>query len=220
MIDVPDLEFDSFGFEHYYGAEDWEDLNMTFLPNRFPFTGPTPGPVCHIRRRPVPLQDFFAPYWLDKTLKLICEHTNQYARQPQYSNPSKLNGGPNWEDVTPQEIHLWFGVYMYMGLKKLPNNRLYWDKRKLFGCSIGLKVVKSLVSDLKRLGHEVVIDRFSVLFNCLMNCSSSFFCYGDGETEPTWYASRFSVLLACRWEMWWGHSEDAPFSAHVRHCLV
>lgn len=87
-------------------------------------------------RWPVDAHAFIEPYWPVETLSLICEQTNRYARQARYSNPTKSNGGANWEDVTLNELICWLGICIYMGVNKLPNNRLYWDRRNFFGCPL------------------------------------------------------------------------------------
>jgi len=132
----PDIDFDSLEFEHRYAPQHWEDMSTTLLPDRFPFTGPSPGPVRRQSRRPLAVSEFFDSFWPSETLSQICQQTNKYARQPSFRDPRKPNGGLNWFDVSPKEIRCWLGICIRMGLKKLPNNRLYWDRRSFFGCPL------------------------------------------------------------------------------------
>lgn len=135
-LSQPDIDFDSLEFEHRYAAQHWEEVSTTLLPNRIAFCGPSPGPVKCLRRRPSSVLEFFDPFWAPETLKVICDETNRYARQPSYRNPARLNGGVNWVDVTPSDIRCWLGICILMGLKKLPNNRQYWSRGSFFGCPI------------------------------------------------------------------------------------
>lgn len=132
----PNIDFESLEFDHRFVPQHWEDVTTTLLPNHSPFTRPSPSPVRHPNRRPVGAQEFFNSYWRIETLNQICEQTNKYARQPSYGNWAKQNGGLNWFDVSLKEIRCWLGICIMMGLKKLSNNRLYWDRRNFFGCPL------------------------------------------------------------------------------------
>lgn len=45
FLSEPDIDFESLEFLHRYAPQHWENFSTTLLPDRFPFTGPTPGPV-------------------------------------------------------------------------------------------------------------------------------------------------------------------------------
>ena len=52
------------------------------------------------------------------------------------------NGGMDWKDVIAGDIWCWLAVYIYMGLKKLPNNCLYWDRCNFFGCPLAKAAIR------------------------------------------------------------------------------
>jgi len=54
----------------------------------------------------------------------------------------KTNSGESWCDINREDLLEWLGIYMYMGLKELPQVKSYWEKRVFFGCSL-VKLVMS-----------------------------------------------------------------------------
>lgn len=161
VLSQGDIDFDSLEFDHRYAPQHWEDLSTSLIPNRFPFIGPTPGPVRRQSCRPIGVNTFFEPYWPVETLAEICNQTNRYARQPRYSNPAKTNGGPNWSDVSVKELRCWLGICILMGLKKLPNTRLYRDRQNFFGCPL-------VRAAMRRYRFEKICRNIHLVDNCTL----------------------------------------------------
>jgi hypothetical protein len=75
----------------------------------------------------------------------IIERTHfpcRYALQPSVWYPRHTNGRNDWMPIDKQELLCWFGVLVLMGLKDLPNIRLYWSESDFYGCPL----IKSCIS--------------------------------------------------------------------------
>jgi hypothetical protein len=56
--------------------------------------------------------------------------------------PRQTNGRSDWTPIYSEELLCWFGVLILMGLKDLPNIRLYWSGSDFYGCPL----IKSCMS--------------------------------------------------------------------------
>lgn len=56
--------------------------------------------------------------------------------QPCEKSPHLTNGRQTWEPLVDKELVCWLGIVILMGLKPLPNRRLYWDSLGFFGCEL------------------------------------------------------------------------------------
>ena len=65
----------------------------------------------------------------DDVLNLILEATNNYGK----SNKNKLKLLDNFIEVNREELLLFFGILLYMGIVKLPSMRDYWSNDIIFG---------------------------------------------------------------------------------------
>jgi len=60
----------------------------------------------------------------------IVIETNQYAIF--VNNNNKTYGGDNWEPLTTMEFKVFIAITLYMGIKRQPNVKTYWQKLVLF----------------------------------------------------------------------------------------
>jgi hypothetical protein len=63
------------------------------------------------------------------------------------------NGRADWYPIMKDELLCWYGVLVLMGLKDLPNIRLYWSPNDFYGC----QVIKSYMN----------IQRFEAITRCI-----------------------------------------------------
>ena len=47
---------------------------------------------------------------------------------------STLNEGDLWTDLTVEELKAFFGIFIVMGIKKLPALNMYWSENEMLGC--------------------------------------------------------------------------------------
>ena len=72
-------------------------------------------------------------YFDDEVIDKLCEWTN--ARATEYfrvTGKRKVNG-LLWRPVTQDEIYVFLGLLMVMGMRKLPRMHMYWSKDVVFG---------------------------------------------------------------------------------------
>jgi hypothetical protein len=60
----------------------------------------------------------------------------RYAAQTDYDEPHLTNGRADWIDIDQPELLCWFGILILMGMKQLPNRRMYWDSRPFYSCPL------------------------------------------------------------------------------------
>ena len=90
-----------------------------------PFTEPV-GPTNLLHSNASPLE-FFNVIFGEQTYQYITDQTNLYARQ----NPPPPS--LNWTDVCADEIKLFLGMTLIMGVHKLPELEDYWSGDALLG---------------------------------------------------------------------------------------
>jgi hypothetical protein len=81
--------------------------------------------------------DFFYLFFDKEIIDMLVVETNRYA------NAKKNTAGLSrharirkWVDTNEQEIKLFFGIAMWMGMMKLPSIAHYWKNSKLYSCNI------------------------------------------------------------------------------------
>jgi len=81
--------------------------------------------------------DFFYLFFDKEIIDMLVVETNRYA------NAKKNTAGLSrharirkWVDTNEQEIKLFFGIAMWMGMMKLPSIAYYWKNSKLYSCNI------------------------------------------------------------------------------------
>lgn len=88
--------------------------------------------------------DFFKIFFDDEVVKLILVETNRYAQnklnEPNTTNSSRIN---KWIDIDENELHVFLGVIMWMGLVKIPSISHYWKTSILYKSSISLYMFRN-----------------------------------------------------------------------------
>ena len=65
-------------------------------------------------------------------LQALAVNTTAYAaKQLEESRQSGENGGRKWEEVTPEELSLWLGIVLYMGVCSASAVKDYWSHDSL-----------------------------------------------------------------------------------------
>ena len=131
---MEEVDFDSFSFEYQFCDTNWEEPSTTLAGNRNNSNGLEPGPTRRELRKVIPLYEFWVGFWPTDVLEKICKDSNHYIGQPSFKDPTKTNANSKWIELTPLELKVWIGIYIYMGIKCQPNMRSYWRKLKFFGC--------------------------------------------------------------------------------------
>jgi hypothetical protein len=69
-------------------------------------------------------------------LRKIFIETNRYAMESLDAHGS-TRGGPKWETLTVPGLKAFLAIHMYMGMKRQPNYKSYWEKEgSFFHCPI------------------------------------------------------------------------------------
>jgi hypothetical protein len=95
----------------------------------------------------------FQLFWPFTLLREIVVETNRYAINPLDALGYTM-GGRKWVNTSVAELTAFLAIHMYMGMKRQPNVKSYWEKAgSIFHCSI----ISSIMSR----------DRFTCLQRCL-----------------------------------------------------
>jgi hypothetical protein len=65
--------------------------------------------------------DLFSLYFTDNLISLLVKHTNLYAIQ---------KGAQDWKVINEKELHIFFGILIYMGIYHCPELPDYWNSNK------------------------------------------------------------------------------------------
>ncbi len=154
--------------------EDEDDINPNLAPLQdepqwseftgrqkiFPFTGkknlqvPVPADVTPL--------EVFSLLLDDNIWKMITDQTNIYAAQqkeirsqPNAKMPLKTNSRLNkWVDTTVEEMKIFLGLILWMGLNRRGTIEKYWSDDPLF------------ISAITQKGRTMSRNRFQILLNC------------------------------------------------------
>lgn len=103
--------------------------------NRFIFNSNNTGPaVPDDLKSPL---EFFSLFFTDELIETIVTETNRYAEETIIRNicdekilpSSRLN---TWTKVTSDEIKVFFGIFIWMGLDQKPSMSRYWSTLDLY----------------------------------------------------------------------------------------
>ena len=73
--------------------------------------------------------DILSLFLTKSLLQTMAANTNAYAaKQLEESRQSGESGGRKWEEVTPEELSLWLGIVLYMGVCSAPAVKDYWSR--------------------------------------------------------------------------------------------
>ena len=85
-----------------------------------------PGPTKVLSaEKEMDFQNLFFP---EHIYELIAEQTNLYASQK-----IQAKADPHWQNTSPKEIKAYFGIRLFMAIKKLPETKMYWSDDAIFG---------------------------------------------------------------------------------------
>ena len=73
--------------------------------------------------------DFLQLYLTDEIYELIIRETNRFAKQFIDANPDKARNKylKQWYDLTKEELRIFIGLALLMGIVHKPNLNLYWS---------------------------------------------------------------------------------------------
>ena len=95
-------------------------------PNNRPFAEPHPGPA---KRYPDGLDTkecvFFEEMFTDDSWDMLVLETNRYYEQQKAANPNKHKS--KWNSVEKDEMKVFVGIIICMGIVKLPRLHMYWS---------------------------------------------------------------------------------------------
>lgn len=76
--------------------------------------------------------DILSLFLTKSLLQTMAANTNAYAaKQLEESRQSGESGGRKWEEVAPEELGLWLGIVLYMGVCSAPAVKDYWSHDSL-----------------------------------------------------------------------------------------
>jgi hypothetical protein len=138
--------------KHAYRDETWSHKSFTYDPKPREFIGRR-GTMQFFERLPTILQ-LFEFFWPFNLLQKIVTETNRYAIEP-LDVHGNTRGGPKWVNFTIPELRAFLAIYMYMGMKRQPNYKSYWEKAgTLFHCPIIANIMtRARFIELRRCLH-------------------------------------------------------------------
>lgn len=81
--------------------------------------------------------DFFTLFFDDEVVNLLLVETNKYAQDklngPDISNNSRIN---KWTDIDKDELDVFVGIVMWVGLVKMPSISQYWRNTILYRSAV------------------------------------------------------------------------------------
>jgi hypothetical protein len=81
-------------------------------------------PAALQRLKEIKPEAVFRLFLTNSLLEAITQHTNEHAAIKRGADPPA--GGRAWWDVTPEEVGVWIGIVMYMGVHQSPAIADYW----------------------------------------------------------------------------------------------
>jgi hypothetical protein len=140
------------GMKHRYREETWSQGFLTNDPKPMDFLGRR-STSQFFRLVPTILQ-LFDLFWPFTILRKIVIETNRYATMVMDAL-GNTRGGPKWESLTVSGLKAFLAIHMYMGMKKQPNYKSYWEKEgSLFHCPIISNIMsRARFTQLQRCLH-------------------------------------------------------------------
>lgn len=80
--------------------------------------------------------DFFHLMFPEELIERIISETNRYVCECIATKPD-----PEWKDRSLEEIKVFLGLHVLLGIKQLPSYKLYWSKDPLIGVPTVQKVM-------------------------------------------------------------------------------
>ena len=89
-------------------------------------------PTCIRHSNHIEPVDILSLFLTKSLLQTMAANTNAYAaKQLEESRQSGESGGRKWEEVASEELGLWFGIVLYMGVCSAPAIKNYWSHDSL-----------------------------------------------------------------------------------------
>jgi hypothetical protein len=83
----------------------------------------------------------FEIFWPYNILRDIVVETNRYAMED--LGGGKTYGGVDWEPLTIPSLKAFIAVLLYMGMKRQPNRKSYWQKEgSVFHCPVISNIIE------------------------------------------------------------------------------
>jgi hypothetical protein len=92
------------------------------IPKTRPHSALNKLPAAIRRRSDISPEAIFKLFLTPSLLETIATHTNEYAAEKR----AQLPPGRPWKDVTAQEVGVWLGIVIYMGVHSSPALSDYW----------------------------------------------------------------------------------------------
>jgi hypothetical protein len=139
------------GILHLYRDETWDKGSFDYDPPRRAFTG-CGGPIYEAHHRMPTFLMLFRLFWPATLLWKICTETNRYATI--VDGDGNAPGGRRWRRLSVAGLKAFIAISMFMGLKKQPNIKTYWEREGgFFHCPVISRI----------FSH----DRFQQITKCL-----------------------------------------------------
>lgn len=109
--------------------------------------------ICQNYTNKTPI-DFFCLFVTDDIFDLMVVETNRYANQnlhnPHLEPKARLR---QWKDTDPQEMRIFFGIVLWMGLVKYPNLQNYWSRKEIYSNKVCNKMSRNRFQLLLSMWH-------------------------------------------------------------------
>jgi hypothetical protein len=118
--------------------------------------------------------DYFTLFFTHDLLQLITKHTNQYAATQRIQ--SREERQREWHDLVVEELYVFIGAIIYMGIHKEPDISMYWNSDPNKG---PIHTIKSHIS----LTRFEQIKRYCHISDSISDKAASF----DLPTNKQWW---------------------------------
>jgi hypothetical protein len=147
------------GLKHAYHDETWTQQNFMYVPKPKEFIGRR-GTMQFFEHVPTILQ-LFELFWPFNLMQKIVMETNRYATK-RIDAKGNTRGGPKWEILTVAGFKAFLAIHMYMGMKKQPNYKSYWEKTSsIFHCpNISNTMIRERFMQLRRCLHITTLATY------------------------------------------------------------
>lgn len=133
---------------------DWGPVDESVL-NSFPFTEGQPGikPSIYDNFHDKEPYDVFKLFITGDIIQHMVTETNRYAHQTIQKGHKPKSRLKHWVDTNSEEMELFLGILLWMGLCKLPSIPKYWSKCPLYQNKIKKKMSRNRFELLLRTWH-------------------------------------------------------------------
>lgn len=133
----------------------WSDVNIDDLRNiEFNLNGDVVGVNPDLIDNMIDCEphEFYLLFLDNEVLNFLVQETNRYAEQCKVRNKNKYTVN-KWYNTDPQEMKVFLGIVMYMGLVQMPSIRHYWKKDAYFNTKISQSMSRYRFESILTLFH-------------------------------------------------------------------